>query len=158
MLGYRFKTVREHAREMYGWNARELADIRPPEATFEDWLRFINEWNEKGGAKLDERERFAGPMGMALLKRWRWVQDARARGLTFTEASIAFDAMIERERDSFSKMQRDRERQLAKAIEERNEEKQRGRRRGRAENGYQRDGDDLWNHAEESGLFDERER
>jgi hypothetical protein len=68
---------------------------------------------------------FDGPLGYALLRRWRWIQDARDRGISYGEAEAEFSALIDRERAALKAAERERARIAAKTLAERNSSKYR---------------------------------
>jgi hypothetical protein len=91
--------------ELFG-PVRSLSHIRPPEGSYADWHRFLDECREAGIAAVYEGEGrhnepefhgFATVLGVALLRRWRWLQESEARGIPYAEAESAFAAAIERD-------------------------------------------------------------
>jgi hypothetical protein len=127
----------------------ELARIKPPGRSYADWRRFLEDCRQAGVAAIlaDSRGQstgdFATPLGYALLRRWRWLQEAEERGLRYEDAERAFDAAIERDRDALAASMREQEHRRAKAVRERESAR---RRKGGD------DSDELLSHATEVGL------
>lgn len=122
----------------------ELRSIRPPDASFDDWERFLEDCREAGLAALlgpsEDSTRFANWLGLPLLKRWRWVQDAKRRGIDFRTAARAFDEMCERDAE---RMRKDAAAYEAAKQRVKEEKKQSRRRpRGSTLDGYQPEPDD----------------
>lgn len=109
-----------------------LAEIKPPDLkSYDDWERFLEECRVAGAAAVyKDREtgeatpEFAGPLGFALLRRWRWLQDARERGIPFYQASAAFDAAIDRDREAVLEAIRQQAARRQKAMAERDGKRQ----------------------------------
>lgn len=72
-----------------------LATIKPPGRSFEDWERFLREATPVAAFGPHDD---AGPLGRALYRRKRWLENARAQGLTFQQADAAWNADYDRER------------------------------------------------------------
>ena len=107
---------------------KALRSIQPPKGSYADWDRFLEECRKAGIAALDKPGGvFATPLGYALLRRWRWLKESRERGIPYQEATVAFDAMVERDRDASLAGDRDRMQTAARAMRERDGGK-RGRR------------------------------
>lgn len=101
-----------------------LARIKPPGESFEDWHRFLEECRAEGvsdpvvttdGSFVG----FASPFGLALLKRYRWLTDAEARGICFEQAAYEWEAMIERDGEQVRHAETERLRTVVKAQRER---------------------------------------
>jgi hypothetical protein len=60
---------------------REMATIKPPGKTLDDWERFLRQAAE---VALDS------PLGFALMKRKRWLNHARAANMTYEAAELAW--------------------------------------------------------------------
>lgn len=109
---------------------RALAFIRPPDDNFPDWHRFLDQCNAAGVTSIyaDEHGKFVSfgtPMGMPLLRRWRWLQDAERRGLSFEEAEAAFELEIERDKDALLTAEAERQHSANRASLERERHHQR---------------------------------
>ena len=102
----------------------ELAKIRPPGRSFEDWERFLR---EAAPVAAYETEGTAAPLGRALWKRKRWLENAREKGLTYQDADAAWNADYERERAAIVESLQRNDTQRAAAMRER--ENPRSRRR-----------------------------
>lgn len=112
---------------------RALAHIRPPDPSFEDWHRFLDQCQHAGlSAVFVDREgdfiNFATPVGLSLLRRWRWLRDCEARGIGYEQAEYEFEAAMERDGEALRRAEADRlealdrmtrEREQARAVEER---------------------------------------
>jgi len=92
---------------------------------FEAWDSILEVARLKSVAATDDRGNFAGQFGYALLVRYRWLRDARARGLTPVQAEREFCGRIDRERAAF---QRTQDEIAAKRAQE--AKKTQGRKRG----------------------------
>lgn len=89
-----WSALREPAEEGAAWD-------------FEAWDSILELARLKGVAALDAHGNFAGPFGYALLVRFRWLRDARARGLTPIQAEREFCARIDFDREKERKRQHD---------------------------------------------------
>jgi len=128
------------ARQLLG-PMTTLAEIRPPGRSFAEWHRFLEECREAGVAALTEdRRAFATPLGYALLRRWRWLEDAEQRGLRYDDAERAFSAAIERDSAALKASLEETERARARAMQERDP---------RAARRKARDASDLLDYADE---------
>ncbi|HEX3458508.1 MAG TPA: hypothetical protein VHR97_11190 [Candidatus Baltobacteraceae bacterium] len=108
---------------------------------FETWEAILDAAVEKGIAAVEVHDKskpidehnlvgFGGMFGPALLKRWRWLQDAKARGLTPTDAEAEFTAAVQEEirkererieqegRDAARRRRADAKRGRAKQVED----------------------------------------
>lgn len=127
-----------------------LETIRPPGSSFEDCERFLEDARAAGVASLAadrdgvSRAEFGTPLGMALLRLYRWMKDARANGLTYDQAKRAWAASFEREAAALQESARQTDARRVKAASERN-----GPARGKARYGLQGEMHAL---ADEAGL------
>ena len=76
---------------------------------FEAWDSILELARMRGIAALDGRGGFFGVFGFALLRRYRWLVDARNRGLTPQQAEREFCARIDLERRN----EREKQEQIA---------------------------------------------
>ena len=107
------------ARELLGPMVA-LAHIKPPGPSFAEWRRFLEDCREEGVAALTEdRQAFATPLGYALLRRWRWLEDAEANDVPYYEAERAFSASVERDSEALRTSLIETERARARAMAER---------------------------------------
>jgi len=116
------------ARDLFG-PITALATIRPPGPSFADWRRFLEECREAGIAAV-EGSQFSTPLGYALLKRWRWLEDSERMGVPYEQAEAAFCAAIDREREAYGRADRERAETAARTLAERDGKNR--RRNGRA--------------------------
>jgi hypothetical protein len=109
------------------WTAvNDLCEQESPHRwSFETWESVLELARMKGVAAHDERGVFAGPFGVALLTRHRWLKDARKRGLTPRQAEAEFCGRINRERSE------ERRRQAEMAEQRAREAALRGRKSNR---------------------------
>ena len=68
---------------------RDIARIKPPGKSLDDWERFLRESAE---VALDS------PLGFAIMKRKRWLNRARATNITYEAAERAWDGSAPHER------------------------------------------------------------
>lgn len=130
-----------------------LAHIKPPARSFSDWRRFLDEAREAGVAALDGNEQFATPLGFALLRRWRWLEDAERRGLRYEEAETAFAAAIERDSAALKEAMKQADRQRARAMSERDGKKPKPTRNGAIfDQEYDDESAGIFEHARSLGL------
>lgn len=119
---------------------RSLEFIRPPDPNYGDWRRFLEQCREAGVSAIyvNEHGKFVGfscPLGMPLLRRWRWLQDAEDRGLAYEDAEAQFGASIERDRDALREAEAERVDSANRATAERERQRKRdveNAERGRA--------------------------
>jgi hypothetical protein len=115
----------------------KAAEVQPP-WDFETWEALLDQAVELGVAAVivDDPSKpplerkivdFAGPFGAALLKRYRWLQDAKEHGLTPTQAEAKFNVVIDRERSEA----RHREKQEATDRKRRRDEESAARKSSR---------------------------
>lgn len=136
---------------------RAVATIPPPARSFEDWERFLEACREAGMTGYDDaRREFATPLGEALLKRWRWLRDARARGLDFETASDEFDRSVDVARaEAQSRMSEAEKVRARHTLEATDARRQRRNNRNRTINDRDREpdwSDQMHTFAEEAGL------
>jgi len=102
-----------------------LADIKPPGRSFEDCERFLEAARAAGVGALvtDEtgipRAEFGTPLGMGLLRLYRWMRDSRENGLTYEEAKRSWAAAFEREHAAVEASMHQQDSRRAKALAER---------------------------------------
>ena len=116
----------QRASELLG-SMRALAHIRPPGGSYADWHRFLEQCREAGvaailapsGGKDDgEFHGFATVLGLALLRRWRWLRDCEKRGVPFEEAEALFQVGIERDKDALTAAEQERVDAVARVRDE----------------------------------------
>lgn len=117
---------------------KALAKIKPPNRSYEDWRRFINDCIEAGVIVVEADEkglpvRYSGVMANAIARRIGWLCDSQGR-IPYREAEEQFNAAIERSRAAERQSSRHVEEKRAKAISETAE--QRKRRTRRPQDGY----------------------
>jgi len=129
------------ASELLG-SMRALAHIRPPcalaaagkgnhdgpcKGSYADWHRFLEQCRDAGVAAIlapqDGKDDgkfhgFATALGLALLRRWRWLRDCEALGVPFDQAEQLFQVSMERDKDAITKAEQERVAALARAQEE----------------------------------------
>jgi len=87
-----------------------LKDIRPPGRSFGDWERWLR---EVAPIALDS------PLGFAIIRRKRWLDDARRRGLVYEQAEQEWNATYERDAAAISASLHRQDQQRARALRER---------------------------------------
>ena len=112
------------ARNLFG-PMTALATIRPPGRSYADVRRFLEDCRKAGVAAVIESKdgqptaEFATPLGPALLRLWRWVEDSERMGIPYEAAEASFNAAIERDRDAFTTSMLEQQRTSARARHER---------------------------------------
>lgn len=104
---------------------RQLEHIAPPGPSYAAWERFLEDCRAEGVAALlpdssgQSAPLFATPLGYALLRRYRWLEESQRLGMPYQEAERAFTAAIERDSAALAEAEHERQRRLARAMRER---------------------------------------
>lgn len=107
--------------------------IEAPWLTYEEWEHLFGVAIEQGIMAVhgDEagvaRPEFANPAAMGLLRFWRAMRDARAKGIEARQFALRYDAMIESDHDARRRAVAEEERRAAERRERATDEL-RGRR------------------------------